>query len=81
MWPDLTDPKGQISFSSLVAAMVLREMVAIVRWVLRDQAEPVIGVCIPEQDFPGDDKRLDFMFWIRVSMDSRSMDLKDTLTS
>ena len=66
IWPDLTDPKAQIQFSSLVAGLVTREFVACVRWVLRDQAEPVIGVCIPEQDFPGDGKRLDFMFWVKV---------------
>lgn len=71
VWPDLTDSRAQIKFSSFVAGLVLREMVAVVRWVLKDQAEPVIGVCIPEQDFPGDDKRLDFLFWVRVSVPFR----------
>jgi ATP-dependent DNA helicase 2 subunit 2 len=68
VWPDMTSPKGQIQFSSLVTALVLREMVAVVRWVLKDQAEPVIGICIPEQDFPDAGKRLDFLFWIKVSL-------------
>jgi ATP-dependent DNA helicase 2 subunit 2 len=66
VWPDMTSPKAQIQFSSLVEGMYLREMVAVVRWVLKDLADPVIGVCVPEMDFPGDDKRLDYMYWIKV---------------
>ena len=66
VWPDLTSPKAQIQFSSLVEGMALREMVAIVRWVLKDRAEPVIGLCVPDMDYPGDDKRLDYMFWIQL---------------
>ena len=67
VWPDMSSPKAQIQFSSLVEGMALREMVAIVRWVLKDRAEPVIGLCVPEMDYPGEDKRLDYMFWIKVS--------------
>jgi ATP-dependent DNA helicase 2 subunit 2 len=67
VWPDMTSPKAQIQFSSLVEGMYLREMVAVVRWVLKDQAEPVIGLCVPEMDYPGEDRRLDYMFWIKVS--------------
>jgi len=48
--------------------MVLRNMVAVVRWVLKDQAEPVIGLCLPEMDYPGEDKRLDYMFWVKVGL-------------
>ena len=66
IWPDLTSPKAQIQFSSLVEGMALRDMVAIVRWVLKDQAEPTIGLCVPEMDHPGDDRRLDYMFWVKV---------------
>lgn len=66
VWPDISSPKGQIQFSSFVTALILREMVAVVRWVVKDQSEPVIGICIPEQDFPDTGKRLDFMFWIKV---------------
>ena len=66
VWPDLTSPKAQIQFSSLVEGMALRNMVAVVRWVLKDQAEPVIGLCLPEMDYPGDEKRLDYMFWVKV---------------
>jgi hypothetical protein len=66
IWPDMGSPRGQIQFSALVTALILREMVAVVRWVLKDQSEPVLGVCIPEQDFPDTGKRLDYMFWIKV---------------
>ena len=67
VWPDLTSPKAQIQFSSLVEGMALRDMVAVVRWVLKDQADPVIGLCVPEMDYPGEDRRLDYMFWVKVS--------------
>ena len=69
MWPDLTSPKAQIQFSSLVEGMYLRGMAAVVRWVLKDQAEPTIGLCVPEFNYPGDDKRLDYMFWVKVRLD------------
>jgi hypothetical protein len=66
IWPDLISPKAQIKFSSLVEGMYLRGMVAVVRWVLKDQAEPTIGLCVPEFNYPGDEKRLDYMFWVKV---------------
>nr|XP_019042867.1 hypothetical protein I302_08576 [Kwoniella bestiolae CBS 10118]OCF21797.1 hypothetical protein I302_08576 [Kwoniella bestiolae CBS 10118] len=66
VWPDLTSPKGQIQFSALVEGMELRGMCAVVRWVLKDQAEPVIGLCLPAMDFPGEGKRLDFMYWVKL---------------
>nr|XP_019013387.1 uncharacterized protein I206_01453 [Kwoniella pini CBS 10737]OCF52168.1 hypothetical protein I206_01453 [Kwoniella pini CBS 10737] len=66
VWPDLTSPKGQIQFSALVEGMELRGMCAVVRWVLKDQAEPVIGLCLPAMDFPGEGKRLDYMYWVKL---------------
>ena len=73
IWPDLTSPKAQIKFSSLVEGMYLRGMVAVVRWVLKDQAEPTIGLCVPEFNYPGDNKRLDYMFWIKVGSQDSSV--------
>ncbi|OCF38430.1 hypothetical protein I317_07796 [Kwoniella heveanensis CBS 569] len=66
VWPDLTSPKAQIQFSSLVEGMELRGMCAVVRWVLKDRAEPTIGLCLPAMDFPGEGKRLDFMYWVKL---------------
>lgn len=66
MWPDLTSPKAQIQFSSFVSALITTGFAALVRWVLKDDAEPHIGICIPQQDFPGDDRRLDLMYWIKL---------------
>ncbi|WWD15786.1 hypothetical protein CI109_100210 [Kwoniella shandongensis] len=66
IWPDLTSPKAQIQFSSLVEGMELRGMCAVVRWVLKDRAEPSIGLCVPSMDYPGEDKRLDYMFWVKL---------------
>ncbi|WRT66986.1 uncharacterized protein IL334_003952 [Kwoniella shivajii] len=66
VWPDLTSPRGQIQFSALVEGMELRGMCAVVRWVLKDKAEPVIGLCLAAMEFPGEGKRLDFMYWIKL---------------
>ncbi|EIW69540.1 hypothetical protein M231_07455 [Tremella mesenterica] len=66
IWPDLTSPKAQLQFSSLVEGMYLREMCAVVRWVLKDQSDPIIGACVPEFNYPGEDKRLDYMFWCQL---------------
>jgi ATP-dependent DNA helicase 2 subunit 2 len=49
-----------------------KEMSAVVRWVLKDQAEPVIGICVPMFEFPGDGKRIDYMFWVKVNLDPNS---------
>lgn len=67
VWPDVTSPKGQVQFASLVEAMKNKNMSAVVRWVLKDNAEPAIGVCVPMFEFPGEGKRIDYMFWVKVS--------------
>ena len=69
VWPDMTSPKAQIAFGSLVDAMYLRDVVAIVRWVLKNNGDPVIGLCIPMVDNPGEEgqeMRLNYMYWVRV---------------
>lgn len=48
-----------------------KNMSAVVRWVLKDQAEPVIGICVPMFEFPGEGKRIDYMFWAKVSETSQ----------
>ncbi len=73
IWPDLKSPKGQIQFSSLVEAMALRGMCAVVRWVLRENGEPTVGLCVPEFEYPGEDKRLDYMFWVKVNYATRPL--------
>jgi ATP-dependent DNA helicase 2 subunit 2 len=67
VWPDTTSAKAQIQFASLIEAMKNKNMSAVVRWVLKDQAEPVIGICVPMHEFPGEGKRIDYMFWVKVS--------------
>jgi len=66
MWPDITNPKAQIQWSSLVSALITTDFVAITRWVLKDGSPPDIGVCIPQQEFPGDGKKLDLMYWVKL---------------
>ena len=67
VWPDTSNAKAQIQFASLIEAMKNKSMSAVVRWVLKDQAEPVIGICVPMFEFPGEGKRIDYMFWAKVS--------------
>lgn len=66
IWPDVTSDRAQIQFSSLVQAMKEKDMAAVVRWVLKDKADPVVGLCVPEIVEVDDEKKLDFMYWIKV---------------
>jgi ATP-dependent DNA helicase 2 subunit 2 len=66
MWPDVTSLKAQIQWSALVSALMTTEFVAIARWVMRANAPPDVGVCIPQQEFPGDGKKLDLMYWVKL---------------
>lgn len=72
VWPDVSSTKGQIQFASLIEAMKNKEMSAVVRWCLKDNAEPVIGICVPMWEFPGDGKRIDYMFWVKARLNLRS---------
>ncbi|GMK57801.1 hypothetical protein CspeluHIS016_0406350 [Cutaneotrichosporon spelunceum] len=66
LWPDLGSSRAQIQFSAFVSALFTTGLVAITRFVTRDNAEPALGVAIPQIDYLGDDKRLDLMYWIRL---------------
>jgi ATP-dependent DNA helicase 2 subunit 2 len=66
MWPDQSQPKAQIQFSSFVEALMTTGMAAITRWVYRDGSDPDIGVAVPDQTFPGEGKKLDLMYWARL---------------
>lgn len=66
MWPDLTSPKAQIQWSALVSALITTDFVAITRWVLKDGSAPDMGICIPQQEFPGDGQKLDLMYWVKL---------------
>jgi hypothetical protein len=56
-----------------------KNMSAVVRWVLKDQAEPVIGICVPMFEFPGEGKRIDYMFWAKVSSTTLSLLMEVTI--
>lgn len=47
VWADTAQPLQQVALSSLVQAMYEKGAMAIARWVLRDGAEPKIGVLHP----------------------------------
>ncbi|KAK4688057.1 ATP-dependent DNA helicase 2 subunit 2, partial [Tremellales sp. Uapishka_1] len=66
IWPELKSPKAQIQFSSLVQAMHEKDMVAVVRWVLKDNGDPVVGMCVPQFAVTGLDQRIDYMFWVKL---------------
>ncbi|BEJ02117.1 hypothetical protein CcaverHIS631_0607990 [Cutaneotrichosporon cavernicola] len=66
LWPDLASGRAQIQFSAFVSALFTTGLVAVTRFVTRDNAEPALGVAIPQIDYLGDDKRLDLMYWIRL---------------
>jgi hypothetical protein len=66
MWPDITNPKAQIQWSALVSGLMTTDFVAITRWVTKDGSPPDVGACIPAQEFPGDGKKLDLMYWVKL---------------
>jgi ATP-dependent DNA helicase 2 subunit 2 len=62
-------------------AMKNKNMSAVVRWVLKDQAEPVIGICVPMYEYPGDGTRLDYMLWVKVRISPTNSTISSDLTS
>lgn len=61
VWADPSSGEQQIIFSSLVQAMLARDVAAIVRWVSRDAGDPKMGVLIP-RDF----EKVDCFLWVQV---------------
>ncbi len=61
VWADPTSGKQQVIFSSLVQAMLIREVAAIVRWVSREGMDPKMGVLIPREF-----ERVDCFLWVQV---------------
>lgn len=50
IWPDPTNASNQTAFSSIVQAMLAQNVVAIARFVSRDDMDPRMGLLIP-RDF------------------------------
>jgi hypothetical protein len=61
IYADIGSSRAQVAFSSIVHAMFKRGLMALVRWVSRDDGEPKMGICKAE---PGD---VDYMMWVQVS--------------
>lgn len=61
IYADVGSSRAQVAFSSIVHAMFKKGLMALVRWVSRDDAEPKMGVCKAE---PGE---VDYMMWVQVS--------------
>ncbi|QRW05625.1 ATP-dependent DNA helicase II subunit 2, related protein [Ceratobasidium sp. AG-Ba] len=60
IYADVGSARAQVAFSSIVHAMFKKGLMALVRWVSRDDAEPKMGICKAE---PGE---VDYMMWVQV---------------
>ncbi len=63
IWADPTSPLQQVALSSVVQAMYEKGVMAIARWVSRDDMDPKMGVLLPSvfQD-------IDCFLWVQVSV-------------
>ena len=69
VWADPSSGEQQIVFSSLVQAMLSRDVVAIVRWVSREGMDPKMGVLIPREF-----EKVDCFLWVQVCFPSLLLD-------
>lgn len=53
--------RSQVALSSFVRAMVIKDVLAIVRWVPSNDAEPRMGVCAPVVE-----RDVDYLLMARV---------------
>ncbi|KAF8708422.1 SPOC domain-like protein, partial [Rhizoctonia solani] len=60
IYADVGSSRAQVAFSSIVHAMFKQGLMALVRWVNRDDSDPKMGVCKAE---PGE---VDYMMWVQV---------------
>ena len=61
IWPDLTNGEYQVSFSSIVQAMLARNVVAIARFVSRDDMDPRMGLLVPREF-----EKIDCFLWLAM---------------
>ncbi|KAH8120739.1 SPOC domain-like protein [Phellopilus nigrolimitatus] len=61
VWADPSSGQTQVSFSSIVQAMLARGVVAIARWVSRDEMDPKMGLLIPREF-----EKVDCFLWLQM---------------
>ncbi|KAG8743939.1 ATP-dependent DNA helicase II subunit 2 [Ceratobasidium sp. 414] len=60
IYADIGSSRAQVAFSSIVHAMFKKGLMALVRWVSRNDSDPKMGVCRAE---PGE---VDYLMWVQV---------------
>ena len=61
VWADPSSGESQVAFSSIIQAMLSRKLVAIARWVSRDQMDPKMGLLIPREL-----EKVDCLLWMQM---------------
>jgi ATP-dependent DNA helicase 2 subunit 2 len=61
IWADINSAREQIAFSSIVKAMINKEMVAVIRMTNRDGAEAKMGIAMPRRL-----DEIDCLLWVQV---------------
>ena len=62
IWADINSAREQIAFSSIVKAMINKDMVAVVRMTTRDGADAKLGIAMPRQL-----DEVECLLWVQVS--------------
>ncbi|KAG9127750.1 ATP-dependent DNA helicase II subunit 2 [Ceratobasidium sp. 392] len=60
IYADVGSSRAQVAFSSIVHAMFKKGLMALVRWISRDDSDPKMGVCKAE---PGE---VDYLMWVQI---------------
>ncbi|TDL15840.1 SPOC domain-like protein [Rickenella mellea] len=61
IWADPSSGQQQVAFSSIVQAMLERNVVAFARWVTRDGMDPKMGVLVPRSF-----EKVDCLLWVQM---------------
>ena len=61
IWADINSAREQIAFSSIVKAMINKDMVAVVRMTTRDTAEAKLGIAMPRSL-----DEIECLLWVQV---------------
>ena len=61
IWADINSAREQIAFSSIVKAMINKDMVAVIRMTSRDSADAKMGITMPRRL-----DEIDCLLWVQV---------------
>ncbi len=67
IWPEPDHVKDQLTLSSLVQAMMIKNVFAVVRWAQKETSAPRLGAAMASVD----EDNVEYLTWVQVSGGSR----------